>query len=359
MEEFVQTVIRFNFVPISILVILIFFVYFNDAYEHDLSIRFSIPIIFSIGLIICETIDYYFIVNEYDGFAHLFINFLEYNCRIMTMLASVFLSLRKSNYKYKLLITVPFCFNFIVLFIGFFTDKVFYLENGHIMRGHWGYFPILTCFIYALLLIFIAAYKFGHNKKMEAVFIWIIVSLIVLSVTVEVIFNLRGILTSLICLCTFSYYLFFHIEHFKYDALTDALNRSSYDAFILKHKNKVKTVFSIDMNDLKLINDTKGHLSGDKALIATARAIRRSLPANCNFYRTGGDEFIVLVLSSKVDPDIISKDIDKNVKENGCSVAIGYCRIVGIETLESAFKVADDIMYRNKRIFKNSKKEGL
>lgn len=60
---------------------------------------------------------------------------------------------------------------------------------------------------------------------------------------------------------------------------------------------RVRATFSlalIDLDDFKTMNDTYGHVAGDRALVAFAAALRRDLRAYDVVCRFGGDEFVVL-----------------------------------------------------------------
>ncbi|MDO4484814.1 MAG: diguanylate cyclase [Clostridia bacterium] len=54
------------------------------------------------------------------------------------------------------------------------------------------------------------------------------------------------------------------------------------------------TVFLIDINGLKNVNDTLGHEAGDELIRGAADRIRQAFPDSCGIYRIGGDEFVVL-----------------------------------------------------------------
>ncbi len=78
------------------------------------------------------------------------------------------------------------------------------------------------------------------------------------------------------------------------DALTKLLNRRSYEE-ALAHPSLPCIAVVIDIDDFKSVNDIYGHAYGDKCLIQTARLIRHSLGNAGLCFRTGGDEFAVIV----------------------------------------------------------------
>lgn len=75
----------------------------------------------------------------------------------------------------------------------------------------------------------------------------------------------------------------------------DALARSF--AHARRHDRRL-AVAVVDLDGLKQINDTEGHLAGDEALQAVAQALRQGLRAGDSAYRFGGDEFVVLAPES-------------------------------------------------------------
>ena len=80
------------------------------------------------------------------------------------------------------------------------------------------------------------------------------------------------------------------------DELTGLCNRRCYDADVELYKEKEIekdfVIFSVDVNGLKQVNDTKGHAAGDELLIATAECLSTAVGPLGKVYRTGGDEFL-------------------------------------------------------------------
>ena len=90
------------------------------------------------------------------------------------------------------------------------------------------------------------------------------------------------------------------------DSLTGLNNRSAYDKRLdeissSSSKTGVLGVLVMDINDLKLINDTKGHKAGDFALQDFTTSVLKILPENAEMFRIGGDEFVAFVPTIRDD----------------------------------------------------------
>ncbi|MBQ3295061.1 MAG: EAL domain-containing protein [Erysipelotrichaceae bacterium] len=150
------------------------------------------------------------------------------------------------------------------------------------------------------------------------------------------------------------------------DALTGVRNKHAYLGFetamdhrILEHKQMPFAVIMLDTNDLKLINDTKGHQAGDQYLRDACRTI-------CNIFkhspvfRVGGDEFTVIAQES--DYDNIDKLVaevaeynKKALKTGEPVIACGMSRFDNDDCVATVFERADHNMYENKNDLKSDK----
>ncbi|WP_432650745.1 GGDEF domain-containing protein [Huintestinicola sp.] len=149
------------------------------------------------------------------------------------------------------------------------------------------------------------------------------------------------------------------------DPLTGLYNRrgmSKYGIELLDNARKADsciTVVCSDIDNLKPINDLYGHEAGDNAIVQTARAISKAMPADAVCVRTGGDEFCS-VLRSCSDEEIrgILHQIEQILEDYnsssglpykiGCSC--GYYRMKASETesIEKIAAFADEEMYKEK-----------
>ena len=95
----------------------------------------------------------------------------------------------------------------------------------------------------------------------------------------------------------------------KIDALTLLLNRRSYENQ-LRTINYKTAVIKIDVNNFKNVNDTYGHHCGDVCLRIVASVIYKAYGKIGWCYRTGGDEFDVILKPNKLDDIVINSSYD-------------------------------------------------
>ncbi len=144
-----------------------------------------------------------------------------------------------------------------------------------------------------------------------------------------------------------------------HDYLTGLYNRRYYEqelGVLDKQENLPLTLLLGDVNGLKLVNDTLGHLMGDELLIKTARIIKQVCRKEDIVARLGGDEFIVIL--PKTEGQQIEEIIQKikklaaaeKVGELDVSISFGYeTKKKEAEDIEDIFKRAEDDMYRHKQ----------
>ena len=361
-DEFLQQMVQINFLPLCIIVFLIIFIGFNDVYEHEVTVMFVKPIFFLILLIVIDNFDYYMVNGGNASVLHKLITILGYNIRITLMLSLIFIEIRDESHRAKMLLHIPAFVNIVITFMALFTDLVFtYAENGDFVRGPLGLTPHVVSFIYSVILFVYGIHILKYDRWRETVVVCISTVLSLLGTGVETLFMLRGILIGVISLVVAFFYMFLHVEYFKRDILTGALNRVSFyaDTKNLESKDMV-AVFSIDLNDLKIINDTQGHSAGDDAIRGAAQVIRKNLIKGMHFYRIGGDEFVIVCIG--IEKSIIESTEMKLRSDMILSTykfAMGCAYMEDDEVFEDVYKRADREMYLNKRMMKGERRKNL
>ena len=137
------------------------------------------------------------------------------------------------------------------------------------------------------------------------------------------------------------------------DDLTGIYNRNAYNLHMDKIKNetnkKLRGLLLFDVDDFKIINDTKGHLAGDVVLKDVAKNLLEVFcESQYSVFRIGGDEFSVLS-ESIAEKEIIERLIalDQKLEVDGnIRLSKGYSMIN--DTPEKAFKCADEMLYADK-----------
>lgn len=150
------------------------------------------------------------------------------------------------------------------------------------------------------------------------------------------------------------------------DPLTHLHNRKMLDYYYEQwHDDKEADadlyLLMIDANKFKSINDTYGHLQGDKALIRIADAMRlaiRGTNRHFNIARYGGDEFAILIRAKDENEilaleDRIRTSLDELNKEAGSpyelTVSIGHEQASRGTTLKELIEKADTRLYEEKK----------
>jgi diguanylate cyclase (GGDEF)-like protein len=153
-----------------------------------------------------------------------------------------------------------------------------------------------------------------------------------------------------------------HLAH--QDSLIDLPNRRGFlrelerlIARVSRYDAKAAMLF-VDVDGLKTINDSCGHLAGDQALIQVAELLASGVRKSDVVARIGGDEFGIL-LENADEPNahetasrLIDMIADCEFLHEGealpLSVAIGVGMIGASDTAESVMDRADEEMYRRK-----------
>lgn len=140
----------------------------------------------------------------------------------------------------------------------------------------------------------------------------------------------------------------------SYDAETKLQNRNSYVDFCkeFKHGEKAGVIF-VDVNDLKKINDTYGHETGDFLLRLVAGRINARLSKDkSRIFRIGGDEFVIVLAGASkeycteqataLQQDLYNEDITHLPR---VLASLGWSWSEHVVDLEGMVREADADMY--------------
>jgi diguanylate cyclase (GGDEF)-like protein len=153
------------------------------------------------------------------------------------------------------------------------------------------------------------------------------------------------------------------------DSLTGLRNTTSYKAWVSEFDKKIREsdvsfgIAVLDINDLKKVNDTYGHILGNE-LIASASRIISDTFKRSPVFRIGGDEFLVLlqnkdladkeILFARFDAACAATYVDTDNAKFPVSIAKGFSEFDPATDTQfsDVFERADSEMYKNKRAMK-------
>lgn len=147
------------------------------------------------------------------------------------------------------------------------------------------------------------------------------------------------------------------------DDLTGIANRAAYSEQIQEIKKTKSSganlaIILFDIDNFKQINDTEGHLEGDRILKECAKMLTEIFSNyECCVYRIGGDEFAVIFEDIQEDSviDTLLKIKEYEEKHQDFRLSKGYSLAQGKKDFDKMFSLADEMLYADK----NSKKIAL
>lgn len=239
---------------------------------------------------------------------------------------------------------IPLLIDVILIILNLWKDFIFYIDSNNIYhRGKWVLVPVMLSFLYFTISTILALHKASITKisseKKQCflmalfaipTFICAIIQIIIYGVSLIWISEVISLLL-----------IFVNIQNqqISTDSLTGLNNRLQFDKYLLfKTKSNdgesIIALIMIDVDKFKQINDSFGHLSGDKALICVANILKKACKnKNAFLSRYGGDEFTIIYqtrqlsnvhkLIALIQQHIINFNLCKTEKFT-LSLSIGY-----------------------------------
>lgn len=260
--------------------------------------------------------------------------------------------------------------------VGHFTNQnVIFGPDGSISYGIVHVMVTLVPLLYIMAATVVALNRYRHStsrgeRRTCLVFVLFMLAPLVAGITDIFVPDMpvaaAGAMVSII-------FVIMHMQESRIsnDALTGLNNRRRADAYLedaIARSSEERPVFFfiVDMDRFKNINDTYGHLEGDRALQMMANALRKACSLlNVFAARWGGDEFVLIgALAPTQDPEqvegIIQEALDAETRSArvayrlACSV--GYARCVSAATNRDRLVAdADEMLYEKKKQKKSSR----
>lgn len=151
-------------------------------------------------------------------------------------------------------------------------------------------------------------------------------------------------------------------ENAKVDTLTGLHNRRWQEEMYTREINRSNmgnfqlTAFMVDIDHFKQVNDTYGHLAGDKVLISVAQSLMASLRPSDMPVRYGGEEFTVFLPGTSIEnAKMIAERVRKNVEKQEITfptgetirvtVSIGIAERMAGDSVPALIERADQALY--------------
>lgn len=188
--------------------------------------------------------------------------------------------------------------------------------------------------------------------------LWRIITMALVSGTAAVSFNLLYLIVR-------NYMNMGRLEHLAYtDSLTGLRNRLGFfaDTELLLQKGTPFTIIYMDLDRFKEVNDLFGHAKGDEYLADFSKFARDAVGTDGRVYRMSGDEFTciyhgqdAMAIQRRFEHDIMDESI-AGVPFNGISIGMSRFPEDG-QSIDELVDRADEKMYRNKDVHKNTHRE--
>ena len=156
------------------------------------------------------------------------------------------------------------------------------------------------------------------------------------------------------------------LEMSNIDKMTGCFNRRSYEEDLSKMSANDQFIYiSMDVNGLKIINDSHGHAAGDELICGAAACMRRCFDKYGKVYRIGGDEFVAVLFVQLEQFLWIKTEFDGDIRYwtgnqvEEISISCGYVSSGERkwESMKEIANVADIRMYEEKAMY--YKKNGV
>ncbi|MCQ2592245.1 MAG: GGDEF domain-containing protein [Treponema sp.] len=153
------------------------------------------------------------------------------------------------------------------------------------------------------------------------------------------------------------------------DQLTGLYNRRAYEEDLVENKDTLLTkdfIYALmDVNSLKVVNDSLGHEAGDEIIIGAGKCMQRCFGSYGKVYRLGGDEFVAMIYATKEQFEKIKTYFEHEILAwkgklvENMAVSCGYASIAQdkLTSMNEIVSLADKRMYENKADF--YKKKGV
>ncbi|MCM1565376.1 MAG: diguanylate cyclase [Dehalobacter sp.] len=270
-------------------------------------------------------------------------------------------TVKKSNF----ILLIPVIISVLLTLLSPVYNFSFYIDSSNVYhRGPLFNINAAITYFYIIIGFILIAKNRRKIVKQEFVPLCIFSVLPIIGGVVQTLFYGTLLMWSGTAFSLVIVYIFLQQRMVHLDALTGVWNRGSFDHYItqrLKQKDNDKFgIIYFDIDGLKNINDSYGHVEGDLAIKTSIEIIKKVIRKNDIIVRMGGDEFII-ILDCESNADL-EKTIDR-IKTSfsqynnssgkryklGCSFGADIFNS-DYSSMEQFLRHVDNLMYEDKRV---------
>ena len=372
--------IQFDIDVLSLLLLAIVLVFnLKNGNEGMFRQLFFRALIFcDMGILLIDLLIYVFLYRPGTG-VHVVLMVLQSLfftlCALFCLLWVLYCTIRhgRQQRRHVLLVATPFillmialCFNAVFGFLFTITP-----ENGYERGPLFHIISALTYIyvVYALAKIWLLKKNLSHSEYLTYLIVPlfpVVLGAVQLAFSMDVLMVWPATALSMAIM-----QMSMLTEKINLDHLTGLYNRKYLDDYIegmlqasrangASRNGKKFAAIMLDIDNFKKINDTHGHVEGDRAIVFAADLLRKSIRKGDFVSRYGGDEFlIVLEQCSDSTPIRVIRRIRENAQkfnqDNSLPYAIDfsvgykvYASLRGL-TSKKIFAGIDELMYKNKQ----------
>ena len=306
---------------------------------------------------------------------HLVAKFLDYS--ITPVCSLLFIRQMSSNIRLQTAMRWLLICNTVLEFLSIFTGWTFYVDAMNIHRHGPLYLFYVAVSLCAIASVFMAFLDYGrrYDDRYRGPVVCICL-LLAVSVAFQECFG-GEVRTDYLGMAISITMLYIHYVEFRQidqdlnilkkdrqlftDALTGVLSRFAYMQVASEYEGapalpEKLAAFEADLNGLKRVNDNVGHEAGDELLQAAGQVLQEVIAEHGKVFRTGGDEFVILLDTAKLPAKTAESRIREKAENwqgklsSGMSFSIGCAEVSEFPdySLQQLVHAADQRMYADK-----------
>ncbi len=268
------------------------------------------------------------------------------------------------NWKY---FVIPLLINVVILIFNLFYGFIYKIDENCVYSRSYAFYTELGITAFYVVTLIVGDFIQNRSRNSDADDNALIIAcylLVILGALFQTLFMGCCTIYPSLALASILYYFYMKGLDDKRDKLTGLFNRAQFIKRMdqINKKGKLQNIYVgvFDVNRLKTVNDSYGHIAGDEALKETADVLINVLSSYGQLFRTGGDEFCFIgERITEADMKKCKATIDKKMQAIkspfSLSVSQGYSKTEGhIEKdIYDTYNKADQSMYVQKEAYES------